>query len=149
MLAALNFALSLRPTGEPIDRRNAQGVDAYDLWITCLETGDWRKPGLPGVHHNTACWHECRCYAERFLRLAGEKIGGDLRGQFEAAADHYRDVRKALCEMQTIFIYKYPLPPVDAAGVARAIELLQIAKQAELDGLDVIDRIVGELSAAR
>ena len=144
--AALEFALSQRPTGKPLDQRNAQGVQGYDLWIHCLETGEWREAdGLPGVHHNVACWHECRCYAERFLRLAGEKIGGDMQPLFEEAADHYLAVRKALCAMQPIFVYKYPLPPVDEAGVKRGVALLRAAKEEESRGLAVIERIVREL----
>lgn len=143
---ALAFALSQRPSGKPLDPRNARGLQGYDLWIRCLETGDWRKGHPPGVHHNAACWHECRCYAERFLRLAGERLGGDLKPLFEEAADHYRAVRKALCEMQTIFIYKYPLPPVDEAGVARAITLLRTARDEEAKGLAAIERIVRKLT---
>ena len=65
---------------------------------------------------------------------------------FNEAADHYRAVRKALCEMQTIFIYKYPLPPVDEAGVKRGVALLLAAKDAETEGLAVIERIVRRLS---
>ena len=147
--AALEFALTMQPSGRPLDPKHAQGVDGYDLWIQCLESGDWLEAdGLPGVHHNVACWHECRCYAERFLRMAGDKIGGDLKPLFEDAADHYRAVRKALCEMQTIFIYKYPLPPVDEAGIRRAIELLHTAKDEESQGLATIEMIVRELPNA-
>ena len=142
---ALEFALAQRPSGKPLDPKHAQGIQGYDLWIRCLETGEWRKPGLPGVHHNVACWHECRCYAERFLRLAGEKLGGDLEPLFGEAADHYRTVRKALCEMQTIFVYEYPLPPVDEAGVARGVQLLRTAKEAETKGLAIIETIVRKL----
>ena len=84
-----------------------RGVQGYDLWIQCLASGDWRDAdGLPGVHHNVACWHECRCYAERFLRLAGEKLGEPLKPLFNDAADRYKEVRTALCQMQKIFIYK-------------------------------------------
>ena len=145
--AALEFALSQRPTGKPLDPKNAQGLQGYDLWIQCLETGDWRHAdGLPGVHHNVACWHECRCYAERFLRLAGEKLGGDLKPLFDEAADHYRAVRRALCEMQTIFVYTYPLPPVDEAGVKRGVTLLRQAKGEEAKGLAVIERVVAKMS---
>ena len=144
--AALTFALTQGPSGELIDPRHAEGVDGYDLWIRCLESGDWRQAdGLPGVHHNVACWHECRCYAERFLRLAGEKLGGPLKPMFNDAADRYKEVRTALCEMQAIFIYKYPLPPVDEAGVARAIGLLRSAQEAEAEGLNMIESIVREL----
>jgi hypothetical protein len=143
---ALDYALAQRPSGKPLDPKHAQGLQGYDLWIQCLENGDWRKPGLPGVHHNVACWHECRCYAERFLRLAGEKIGGNLQPLFDEAAGHYRAVRMALGKMQAIFIYKYPLPPVDQAGVARGVELLRTAKEEETKGLEVIEKIVRELS---
>jgi len=143
---ALEFALAQRPSGKPLDPKNARGVQGYDLWIRCLETGDWRKGHPPGCHHNAACWHECRCYAERFLRMAGERLGGDLKPRFEEAADHYRAVRKALCGLQGIFIYKYPLPPVDEAGVSRAIKLLRRAKDAETKGLAAIEQIVRRLS---
>ena len=147
--AALEFALSQRQTGKPLDPKNAQGLQGYDLWIRCLENGDWRKATPKGCHHNAACWHECRCYAERFLRLAGEKLGGDTKPLFEKAADHYRAVRKALCAMQGVFIYKYPQPPVDQAGVDRAIQLLRTAKAEETKGLAVIEQIVRELAAAK
>ena len=113
------------------------------------ESGDWLEAdGLPGVHHNVACWHERRCYAERFLRLAGDKIGGDLKPMFEDAADHYRAVRRALCEMQTIFVYKYPLPPVDEARIRRAIELLRTAKDDETQSLAIIEMILRDLPDA-
>ena len=96
-----------------------------------------------------ACWHECRSYAERFLRLAGEKSGEDLKPLFEEAADHYRTVRKSLCEMGTIFIYKYPCPPVDEAGIKRAVELLRAAREAESKGLAAIEKIVRMLPDTR
>ena len=146
---ALAFALKIGRSKPSADGKNHKGIAGYDEWIRCLESGDWRKPGLPGVHHNSACWHECRAYAERFLRLAGEKLGGDLKPMFEQAADHYRAVRTCLCELQSIFIYKYPLPPVDDAGVARAVQLLRWAKQAEVKGLAVIEDILGKLTAGR
>jgi hypothetical protein len=144
--AALEFALTMRPTGKPLDPENAQGIQGYDLWIRCLENGDWRKATPKGCHHNAACWHECRAYAERFLRLAGEKLGDDTKPLFDEAADHYRAVRKALCALQGIFIYKYPQPPVDQAGVDRAIQLLRTARDHETKGLAVIERIVRELA---
>jgi hypothetical protein len=144
---ALAFALQVGRSEPGPEARSAQGLAGYDAWLLALATGDWRrKPDMPGVHHNVACWHECRCYAERFLRLAGEKIGGDLRPLFEKAADHYRAVRTALGDMQAIFIYKYPLPPVSEAGITRAIELLRTAKEEETQGLAVIETIVGRLS---
>lgn len=147
ILAALKFALEQRPSGGPIDPVHEDGVDGYDLWIQCLESGDWLKPDLPGVHHNTACWHECRCYAERFLRLAGEDVGGDLQPRFNEAADHYKQVRRALCQMQTIFVYHYPLPPVSDADLARAIDLLRTARDEEVKGLAVIEQIVAAMEA--
>ena len=147
--AALEFALSHGLTGQPLDPKHAEGVQGYDLWIQCLASGDWRNAdGLPGVHHNVACWHECRCYAERFLRLAGEKLGDPLKPMFNDAADRYKEVRAALCQMQRIFIYNYPLPPVDDAGVARAIDLLRTAREAEAEGLAVIEEIVRMLPDA-
>ena len=148
--AALEFALTMRPAdGKPLDPTHAQGLQGYDLWIHCLETGDWRKATPHGVHHNVACWHECRAYAERFLRLAGQRVGGGLEPLFVEAAGHYRAVRKALCEMQTIFVYKYPQPPVDQAGVTRAIALLRTARDAETKGLDAIERILQKLSKTK
>ena len=67
--AALEYALTMQPTGKPLDPDHAQGIQGYDLWIRCLENGVWRKATPKGCHHNAACWHECRAYAERFLRL--------------------------------------------------------------------------------
>ena len=149
MRAALEFALSHGLTDGPLDPKHADGIQGYDLWIQCLASGDWRHAdGLPGVHHNVACWHECRCYAEPFLRLAGQKLGEPLKPLFNDAADRYQGVRAALCEMQKIFIYKYPLPPVDDAGVARGIDLLGAAKEAEVEGLAVIEEIVRMLRDA-
>ena len=72
--------------GDVTFQPGAQGIQGYDLWLRCLENGDWRKAHPHGVHHNVACWHECRCYAERFLRLAGGKLGGDLKPLFGEAA---------------------------------------------------------------
>jgi len=137
-------------TDKPLTPQHADGVQGYDLWIQCLSSGDWRNAdGLPGGHHNVACWHECRCYAERFLRLAGEKLGDPLKPLFNDAADRYREVRTALCQMQKTFIYKYPLPPVDDAGVARGIDLLRTAREAEVEGLAVIQEIVHMLQDAK
>ena len=144
---ALEYALSLRVApGPPLDRNHAHGMQGYDLWLWCLETGEWRKNPFWGVHHNVACWSECRVYAEAFLRLAGQKLGGELAPLCEQAADHYRVVRTALGQMQAVFLYQYPQPPVSAAGEARAIELLRTARDAEARGLAVIERIVGALT---
>ena len=142
---ALAYALEIARSAPTADGTNARGLAGYTEWIRCLESGDWQKPGMPGVHHNVACWHECRCYAERFLRLAGGKLGGRLKPRFEQAAEHYRKVREALCQMQTIFVYKYPLPPVTKAGVQAAVKLLRRAKAAEAKGLAILDQIVSEM----
>ena len=139
---ALAFALEVGRSKPSPDGRNAKGIAGYEMWIRCLQSGDWRKPGLPGVHHNAACWNECRVYAEGFLRLAGKKLGGQLKPLFDKAADHYREVRLALGKMQAIFIYKYPLPPVNDDGVAQGVELLCLARDAEMRGLEVVGQIL-------
>lgn len=143
--AALVYALQIGHAAPAPDGSNAQGLAGYDSWIRCLENGDWRKPELPGVHHNTACWHESRAYAERFLRLAGAKLGGDLQAQCEQAADHYKLVRQSLGGLQPIFIYRYPLPPVDDAGVKRALALLRTARAEEEAGLADLAKIEAQL----
>lgn len=49
--------------------------------------------------------------------------------------------------MQEVFLYKYPQPAVSAAGEARATALLRTARDAELQGLAAIERIVNGLKA--
>jgi RimJ/RimL family protein N-acetyltransferase len=147
MLKALEFALSQRSPGGPLDMNHASGMQAYDLWLRCLETGEWRKNPFWGVHHNVACWGECRAYAEAFLRLAGRKLGGELAPLFEEAAGHYKVVRTSIGQMQAVFLYRYPQPPVSAEGEAHATALLRAARDAELRGLATIERIVAALRA--
>ncbi len=147
ILKALEFALSLRSAAGPYDPNHARGVQAYDLWLRCLETGDWRQNPFWGVHHNVACWSECRAYAEAFLLLAGQKLGGELQPLCEEAADHYKVVRTAIGQMQAVFLYTYPQPPVSAEGEVRATALLRTARDAELRGLATIERVVDGLKA--
>jgi len=147
ILKALEFALSLRSAAGPLDMSHAHGMQGYDLWLRCLETGEWRRNPFWGVHHNVACWGECRAYAEAFLRLAGQTLGGGLQPLCEEAADHYKVVRTSIGQMQAVFLYKYPQPPVSADGEVRATALLRTARDAELRGLATIERIVDVLRA--
>lgn len=147
ILRALEFALSLRSAAGPLEMDHAYGMQAYDLWLRCLETGEWRKNPFWGVHHNVACWGECRAYAEAFLRLAGQKLGGECQPLCEEAARHYKVVRTSIGQMQEVFLYRYPQPPVSAEGEARAIALLRTARDAELRGLATIEQVVNVLQA--
>ncbi|MEI7832567.1 MAG: hypothetical protein WCJ56_05160 [bacterium] len=142
IVAALQFALQQRVTDKPLDDNHASGMQGYDLWLRNLETGDWRNNHFWGVHHNVACWGECRAYAEAFLRLAGQKLSGELQPLFEQAADHYKIVRTSLGQMQAVFRYQYPQPPVSAEGEKKATILLRAARDAEMRGLTVIEQIV-------
>lgn len=147
ILKALEFALSQRAAAGLLNMNHASGMQGYELWLRCLETGEWRRNPFWGVHHNVACWSECRVYAEAFLRLAGRTLGGEFGPLCEAAADHYKAVRTALGRMQEVFLYKYPQPPVSPEGEAHATELLRRARDAEVLGLAAIGQIVERLKA--
>ena len=147
VLEALKYALSLRSTEKSPGGKSARGLAGYDLWLECLETGAWHDHPYPGVGHNASCWGECRAYAERFLRQAGEKVGGELRPQFEGAADHYGEVWKALCRIRRLPLCNHPPPPIEKSGAEEAIALVRKARDEETKGLAVIERIVDALKA--
>ncbi|MBT5612228.1 MAG: GNAT family N-acetyltransferase [Lentisphaerae bacterium] len=147
VLKALHFALSLGSTDKPVDLANARGMQAYDLWLHCLETGEWREAQGPGMRYNAACWGECRAYAEAFLRLAGRRLGDELQPLFGEAADHYKVVCTSLTQVQNVLPRDMQREALSAEDQARAAQLLRTARDAEKHGLAAIERIVNVLKA--
>jgi len=130
--------------------RDTSGLAAYDAWIGYLESG---TADNAGISYNADCWHECRCYAEQFLREARERIGDGLQLLSDDAADTYRDVHEALNGIRELFpsdkalqhFYGKPVYKFHESAYRKAIELLKTAKREEAAGLALIQEIAAYL----
>jgi hypothetical protein len=142
---ALGFALEF--AGSPkkwVYPKYAAGLGAYDLWIGALQnaTADgW------GMAYNAAAWGECRDFAHKFLREAAERFKGQVVAHFYKAAGHYKAVAENLKKVADAFPFFTMKPEYieDESRRRTAAEALQAARKAEASGLELLERLVGEL----
>jgi len=122
------------------------GPEGFDNWMGALQAG---KASDMGMRYNTGVWLECRKNAVGFLEEAKKRLAGRADTPFDEALAHYRAVADSLGKVAQIYPWTFEASdedvlPVDEASRA-AIEALQVAKDAEVAGLQALDKIVQAL----
>lgn len=122
------------------------GLAGFDNWIQALKTG---KADRLGMAYNAAVWSECRDYAVKFLKEAKERLNGRLVPLFDEAIEHYLIVAQDLKKISELFPFIGSNTEgekiKDPTSCKVAIELLRDAREAEKDGLRMLERIRNEL----
>jgi hypothetical protein len=121
------------------------GLAGYDAWITCME----RRNADPfGNAYNAAIVSDAREFAAQFLRELAVRWNGTnvvertVRKLAAEAAAYYEKAAVALTELRTMFPFPQGGQPGDPATADRAIGLLQSAREAESQGIDVLERLL-------
>lgn len=143
------FEKVLKHAGNPQDwimENYASGLKGFDLWIKGLESG---KTDRFGMSYNAAVWLECRKYAVEFLQEAKERLEGASGGLFDEASEHYQVAADRLGKVSESYPWRPEggpkLIPVDDQ-CREAIRWLMEAREAEANGLAVLEKIVAVMS---
>lgn len=126
------------------ERRFAQGLAGYDAWIAVMER---RCADEHGNAFNTAVIADAREFAARFLldlsfRWDGSNIVERQVRQIAAeAARHYEEVAAAFAELRLMFPFPDGGQPKEGRTADRAIEWLREAKEAEAQGIAVLEKL--------
>lgn len=112
------------------------GPKAYDLWIAALKEAKFNPFGLA---YNTQVWAEARNSAKAFLFEARQKLGKDKKyPALDKAITNFGEVSDALGQVGKL----YPFPPMNdklvPENAAKAIDLLNKARDAELSGIKAV-----------
>ncbi len=158
---ATNYRQSLRQTlalvlshahGEESTFANMTGgLAAYDVLINALRTGTVHQFG---GGYNITVISDARKFAAEFLIKLSRPFHHCLRPNMEEfqlqrlaarAAVHYAQVSAAWIGLSQLFPFPQGGNPTDPAAVAEAIALLQEAKEAEKNGIAVLEQLYGLL----
>jgi hypothetical protein len=126
------------------------GLAGYDAWISCMER---RKADPFGNAYNIAVVSDAREHAAQFLRELVIRWNGEnvvertVRKLAAEAAVHYSKTATALVEMRELFPFPQGGQPDDSAIADRAVELLRVAKEAEVLGVEVLERMLDFMKA--
>ena len=143
--AALDFAVQFARTQNWLFGNYTSGPEGFDLWAQAFELG--RAEGF-GVAYNAVVWAECRQHAVGFLKEVVE-LGIVPAVEVADALLAYQTSADALHEVSELFPFFGHKPEhiVDAWRRDKAIDLLHQIRDAEAEGLDALERLVGLLSA--
>lgn len=121
------------------------GLAGYDAWISCME----RRAADPfGNAYNVAVVSDAREFAVQFLHELTVKWNGTnvverkVRLWAAEAKEHYEKTAAALVELREMFPFPQGGQPNDPEAADRAIEMLQTAKKAEEQGIDVLEKLL-------
>jgi len=121
--------------------------EGYERWNSLLESGKADEFAVP---YNVAEFAEGRRFAVEFLEEAKTQLGSELSLLFDEAIKQYRLAAENSRKMSNLF-------PHDVSAIQRAIILkdqqrrqsaiqhLRAAKDAEIEGLKALARIVEKL----
>ncbi|MGB3717602.1 MAG: hypothetical protein WA996_24510 [Candidatus Promineifilaceae bacterium] len=121
------------------------GPEGYDLWIKGVKAG---KSMRMGMAYNAAVWATCRRHGVAFLREARSRTGAGMEPLFDQAIAHYQEVYgrlKSLAELYPFAENRSEAPIGVDAKSEQAAGLLDQAREAEVSGLELLDRIVRNL----
>jgi hypothetical protein len=144
---ALTFAVQIADNPEELSSNDYKtGLRGYDNWIQALQNGTASDMGM---RYNTAVWLECRRHAVGFLEEAKQRIAGNASALFDEALAHYQVVADNLGKIENIYPWTFEASaddtlPIDVKSKI-AVDALQLAKQAEGNGLLILERILQEL----
>jgi hypothetical protein len=120
------------------------GPEAFRVWQRTVEIGD----ELPwGVAYNAEVWSECRYFASRFMRLASDRLGGELSADLEDAARLYSKVVTSLEVVRDVYPFRGAgkNPVVKDRGRQRAARALGEAYEAEKRAVEVLRSVCEKL----
>lgn len=126
------------------------GLAGYDAWISCMQR---RKADPLGNAYNIAVVSDAREFAAQFLRELAIRWNGDnvvertVRKMAAEAAAHYSKSAAALIEIRELFPFPHGGRPDDPVVADRAVELLRAAKEAEVHGVKVLERLLDFMKA--
>lgn len=129
-----------------------QGVAAYDTWIEAFESG---KVDPFGNAYNAAVAADARRFATHFLlqksafNCPENKWGGQVMQLASRAAVCYARVHESLSAVNQLFPFPSGGDPNEPARSKQAIALLGQAKQAEFEGVALLQEIVDVLSVGK
>jgi CubicO group peptidase (beta-lactamase class C family) len=123
------------------------GPEGYDRWISLFEAG--KEDGY-GVSYNAAEFAEARKYAVQFLEEAKAGLGKEFTPLFDRALRYYLLATHNMEKISQLFPHSLAStePSIglkDPKKVQEAIKYLRAAKDAETEGLKVLDDIVEKL----
>lgn len=133
-----------KPEHEPF--RN--GLKGYDAWA---EAFTFRKINIPGNAYNLAIIADAREYAVKFFQGFRAKWTGQsvLEQRIVTLADeaavHFRKTAVVLNQMRTMFPFPHGGEPNDAEQADKAIQLIHVAKAAEIQGVEVMESMLATL----
>lgn len=147
---ALQFALDFnRQPNAYADARCRTGLAAYDFWLKTLREG--RAKGY-GMAWYAAFWSECRKYGVPFLEEAKQRLSPKHVPLFDQAIEHYRVVSDCLSKLSQTFPYLevtseelWDIHAKDQERRQLGITLLETAREAESQGLEVLAKIMKQL----
>ena len=91
--------------------------------------------------HNAACWHECRVYAEQFLRQCAARVPAEPGEGFVQAAEEYKRVHTALDGVRALFPFDVDEALPSSQTIERTPTQLRKAREAEREGLVVLRQV--------
>lgn len=121
------------------------GLAGYDAWISCMER--WAADPF-GNAYNIAVVSDAREFAGKFLRDLSfawngtNKVERVVRDFSAEAAKHYEAAAAALVEMREMFPFPEGGNPGDSRQADKAIELLKAAKEAEIEGVKTLEKLL-------
>ncbi|MFD0619104.1 hypothetical protein ACFQZR_16685 [Paenibacillus sp. GCM10027629] len=128
------------------DGELTKGIAAYDAWIEAF-----RGDGIvPFFAYNIAVYSELRQFAVQFLRRLREDFVEHDWTFITDALHHYEAVASALQGLADLFPFPGGGDPKDAQNIEKAVNLLEGAKRAEIDGLQALKHLreaLGSLQA--
>lgn len=146
---ALQFALDISESPEKwIYAGYKSGPAGYDLWIEALKEN---RADAFGTAYNAAAWAECRKYAVEFLKGTKDRLSEDFHPFFDQAIAQYKIVSDNLNKVSREFPYQNTYSwqrnenMKDENRRKKAIKYLEVARDAEMKGLEVLKKIVERL----
>ncbi|CAG9620259.1 hypothetical protein [Sutcliffiella rhizosphaerae] len=120
------------------------GLKAYDTWIDVLHR---RQADPHGNAFNALVVSDAREFAVKFLHDLSKNWDGTnivergVRKFSSEAEKHFSKVANALVELRELFPFPGGGDPLDSIRVEKGIELLTIAKNAEIDGIKTLETL--------
>jgi len=145
---ALQWALRLADNDEEWIQapRYQAGLQGYDAWITTLEKGAAVQFGNA---YNAMVWWECRDMAHHFFIEAMERLSSKTKPFIDKASQFYRQVSEHLLAFTKLFPFekdKLTMDPIPVSDTVReGVQHLKKAREAEAQGLKVIETIIEKL----
>ncbi|MEF3301987.1 hypothetical protein [Paenibacillus sp. GYB003] len=115
------------------------GIRALDRWIEAVRGGTIE---CFFMGYYVDLFHESRHYAQRFLREAGDRLGGSIAERLDAAAEHYGRIAESFRTLNGMFPWMQPREPLlDPDRREQASELLVRIRELEIEGRPLLERI--------